>query len=129
MGPAAPRDPRPPHTRTPAEAPSPPAELVFAPGNGDKPQTVTVTGVDDSVQDGAQAYKIHVGPVTSDDARYAALPVVDRDARNADDEFAAGVSPTGPGPGSSVALFHLGASGAAPRGGHLPGHARPQRLG
>src|SRR5260370_19326245 len=108
MGPAAPRDPRPPHTRTPAEAPSPPAELVFAPGNGDKPQTVTVTGVDDSVQDGAQAYKIHVGQVTSDDARYAALPVVDRDARNADDEFAAAMTQTVSGTMFCVNIFHDG---------------------
>src|SRR5260370_24193275 len=105
MGPAAPRDPRPPHTRTPAEAPSPPAELVFDTGNWDKPQTVTVTGVDDSVQDGAQAYKIHVGPVTSDDARYAALPVVDRDARNADDEFAAVGSHTVSGPTVCANIF------------------------
>jgi hypothetical protein len=72
-----------------AEGKVSPAELVFDSTTWDKPQTVTVTGVDDSAQDGPQAYKVHVGPVTSSDAQYTGLDPIDRDARNADDDFQA----------------------------------------
>jgi hypothetical protein len=81
-----------------AEGKVSPTELVFDSTTWDKPQTVTVTGVDDSAQDGPQAYKVRVGPVTSTDAQYTGLDSIDRDARNADDDFqtvaAQGVSGT-----------------------------------
>ncbi|MEA2701198.1 MAG: large repetitive protein, partial [Myxococcales bacterium] len=81
-----------------AEGKVSPPSLAFDSTTWDKPQTVTVTGVDDSAQDGAQAYKVHVGPVTSTDPQYTGVDPIDRDARNADDDFqtvaAQGVSGT-----------------------------------
>ncbi len=42
-------------------------ELVFTSENWDKPQTITVTGVDDDEVDGDAAYLIALGPAVSDD--------------------------------------------------------------
>src|SRR5262249_26304933 len=50
------------------------------------PQTVTVTGVDDSVKDGNVMYAITVGPATSADPRYAGLDPADVTVTNIDDE-------------------------------------------
>ena len=43
--------------------------LTFTPANWNAPQTVTVTGVDDDVEDGDQTYRIEFGPTTSDRRR------------------------------------------------------------
>lgn len=40
-------------------------EIVFTPSNWDIPQAVTVTGVDDDIEDGDQSYTIAVGPAVS----------------------------------------------------------------
>src|SRR5207249_4346876 len=42
-------------------------QLVFTPVNWHSAQTVTVTGVDDSIADGDQPYTIMLAPVTSSD--------------------------------------------------------------
>jgi hypothetical protein len=57
------------------------------------PQTVTVTGADDAVDDGDIAYSIVTGPVGGDDATYAAIDPADVAATNADDD-AAGIEVT-----------------------------------
>jgi hypothetical protein len=49
-----------------------PASLTFTPLNWNVPQTVTVTGVNDTVTDGPQAYQINLGPTSSTDANYNA---------------------------------------------------------
>jgi hypothetical protein len=49
---------------------------------------VTVTGVDDDEADGAQAYKIVVGPVSSSDADYAAVDPDDVSVTNIDNDSA-----------------------------------------
>jgi len=56
-----------------------PEELVFNPSNWDNPQTVTVTGVDDGIDDGDVEYTIALGPAESDDNNYDGqeLPVVE----------------------------------------------------
>jgi hypothetical protein len=54
-------------------------------------QTVTITGVDDFLQDGDQAYTIDTGPVTSTDTDYGALlpaDIEDVSVTNSDDDTA-----------------------------------------
>lgn len=63
--------------------------LTFTPANWDSPQTVTVTGVDDDLNDGDADYTISVGPIASADTDYAALDPVDVSLTNADDDAAA----------------------------------------
>jgi hypothetical protein len=57
------------------------------------PQTVTVTGVDDLVDDGDIAYGVVVGAPTSSDPIYAAIDPADVAVTNADDD-AAGITVT-----------------------------------
>lgn len=47
--------------------------VSFTPGNWDQPKTVTITGVNDSVIDGDQAYQITVGAAQSSDSNYNGL--------------------------------------------------------
>ncbi len=62
--------------------------LTFTPANWQTPQTVTVTGVDDSFDDGDIAYTIITGPVASADPDYDGLNVPDVSALNLDDDTA-----------------------------------------
>ncbi|MDP7631009.1 MAG: hypothetical protein QGF03_10640, partial [SAR324 cluster bacterium] len=64
-----------------------PANLSFAPSLWQTYQTVTATGVDDNVTDGAQNYKINFA-VTSDDLKYAALTITPLALINRDNETA-----------------------------------------
>ena len=50
-----------------------PASLVFTTDNWNAPQTVTVKGVDDKVQDGNQPYFIRTSAAISKDAGYSGL--------------------------------------------------------
>jgi len=72
-----------------------PASLTFTSANGTTPQTVTVTGVDDAVVDGAIAYTIVTAPATSTDTNYNAVNPADVSVSNSDDDTAGiTVSPT-----------------------------------
>ena len=73
-------------TSRPSEGSASPATLVFDATSWKVPQTVTVTGVDDHVSDGAQVYTLHAGPATSDDPRYAGLAADDVSLTNLDDD-------------------------------------------
>ncbi len=70
-----------------AEGTVSPAHLVFDATNWNKPQTVTVTGVDDSVADGTQAYTIVTGALVSADAAYGGQNPPDVAAHNDDDDY------------------------------------------
>jgi subtilisin-like proprotein convertase family protein len=72
-----------------------PASLTFTPANALVPQTVTVTGVDDTVVDGTVGYSIVTAAAVSADPLYAGLDASDVSVANTDDD-AAGitVSPT-----------------------------------
>ena len=71
------------------------ALIMFTSGNWNIPQLVTVTGVDDSVQDGNVAYSIITAPATSGDANYAGLNASDVALTNLDNDTAGiVVSPT-----------------------------------
>ncbi len=64
-----------------------PSELVFDSTNWNVPQTVLVTGVDDSVLDGDTEYTIRFGSPVTADPDYAALDAVVLDATNRDDDI------------------------------------------
>jgi hypothetical protein len=65
-----------------------PTILTFTPDNYRAPQTVTVTGVDDKMEDGNQAYRIATYNAESDDLGYKGLPVPDVEVTNTDDDSA-----------------------------------------
>jgi hypothetical protein len=69
--------------------------LAFTTSNWATAQTVTVTGVDDDVADGAQSYTIKLGKPTTSDTSYAALDPGDVTLLNADDD-SAGLKVTAP---------------------------------
>jgi hypothetical protein len=64
------------------------SSLVFTADNWNAPQTVTVTGVDDSAADGDKTYKIVLGTATSTDTTYNGLDGDDVSVTNTDDESA-----------------------------------------
>ncbi|WP_168210654.1 beta strand repeat-containing protein [Persicimonas caeni] len=64
------------------------SSLTFTPDNWNAPQTVTVTGQDDDLADGPQAYQVVFGETSSDDADYAAIAPEAVDFTNVDDETA-----------------------------------------
>ncbi|MEK9510565.1 Ig-like domain-containing protein [Limnospira fusiformis PMC 851.14] len=66
-------------------------ELVFNPENWETPQTVTITGVDDDIDDGDQEFTITVGPAISQDPAFSGLPAQTVSVTNIDDDTA-GVS-------------------------------------
>ena len=64
------------------------ASVVFTPANWDTPQTVTVTGQDDFVDDGDANYSIVTADAASGDAKYAGMDVDDASAVNRNDDTA-----------------------------------------
>ncbi|MEZ6088478.1 MAG: GEVED domain-containing protein [Pirellulaceae bacterium] len=72
----------------PSEATVSPARLTFSPTNGTTPQTVTVTGVDDSVDDGDSPFTILTAPVVSNDPFYSGLDADDVAGVNIDNDIA-----------------------------------------
>jgi hypothetical protein len=70
----------------PAEGIASPATLRFTSDNWQKPQAVTVTGVDDGAKDGNRPYTVTVGPSTSQDRRYLDLESHQVALVNRDDE-------------------------------------------
>lgn len=76
-------------------------ELTFTPLDYDQVQTVTITGQNDDVDDGDQAYAIVLGAVTSADGAYAGLDPPDVSLTNEDDDTAA-VLVGAPAPGTQT---------------------------
>jgi hypothetical protein len=62
--------------------------LEFTPENWNEPQTVTVTAVDDDVDDGDVSYLIVTAPAVSTDPRYDRLDAADIEVTNRDDDTA-----------------------------------------
>lgn len=63
-----------------------PVELVFDPEAWSDPHTVTITGVDDVLSDGGQAYDITLGPTVSTDAMYDGVVLEPLHVVNVDNE-------------------------------------------
>lgn len=71
-----------------AEGTVSPSSLTFTPGNWNVPQIVTVTGVDDFVQDGNIAYTINLGPCSSSNSNYEGLVPTGVSVTNNDNDTA-----------------------------------------
>lgn len=65
-----------------------PASVTFTSANWSMPQTITLTGVNDSIDDGNVAYTILTGAAVSADSTYNGLAVADVSATNVDDDTA-----------------------------------------
>src|SRR5262249_15490986 len=65
-----------------------PNSVTFSTSNWNAPQTVTVTGVDDSIADGDQLYTIVTGSAVSTGLDYNGLPADDVSVQNRDNETA-----------------------------------------
>jgi hypothetical protein len=75
------------------EATVSPGSLTFTPANYATPQVVTVTGVDDFVQDGTIAYTIITGPASSTDGNYNNFNALDVAGQNVDNDLAKVIVP------------------------------------
>ncbi len=64
-----------------------PPTLTFAPGAWNTPQTVTVTGVQDTIDDGDVTWQVRLDP-SSGDSDYNAVTDVDQDVTTTDDDGA-----------------------------------------
>jgi len=69
-----------------------PGNLTFTASNWSTTQTVTVTGVDDSLVDGDITYTMIFGPATSGDPKYNGLDPPDCPITNVDDDVPGGPS-------------------------------------
>jgi hypothetical protein len=65
-----------------------PASVTFTSGNWDDAQEVTVTGVNDDVDDGNIAYSIITAPAVSGDPNYSGLDAANVGVTNTDDDTA-----------------------------------------
>ncbi|HMJ57277.1 MAG TPA: hypothetical protein VK540_34645, partial [Polyangiaceae bacterium] len=74
-----------------AEGTVSPPSITFTPENYRATQTVTVTGVDDRIEDGNQIYRIATATAVSTDVGYSGLPVPDVELTNTDND-SAGIS-------------------------------------
>jgi hypothetical protein len=63
-----------------------PSSITFTSANWAAPQTVTITGIDDALQDGNQLYSIVLDPATSFDSNYDGLDPSDVSVTNNDNE-------------------------------------------
>ena len=72
-----------------SEAVVAPTSVTFTAGNWNLPQTIAVTGVDDSVDDGDVTYSVITSNAISADAIYNNMPVSDVVATNLDNDTAA----------------------------------------
>jgi hypothetical protein len=95
----------------PAEGTVAPASVTFTALNWNAPQTVTVTGVDDLVDDGDQLYTVVIGASTSLDPSYQGIDPDDVLLTNTDDDTAGLVASPSAGlvtnEGASTATFQL----------------------
>jgi hypothetical protein len=71
---------------TPAEGTASPNTLTFTPGNWNTYQSVTVTGQDDTVQDGDQVYRIAFSATTTTDPGYQSIRPDDIAITNLDND-------------------------------------------
>ncbi|MEK6798393.1 MAG: choice-of-anchor Q domain-containing protein [Planctomycetota bacterium] len=78
-----------------------PASLTFTSANWNAPQTVAVTGVDDAVVDGNEAYTVVIAAAASSDPAFNGLDPADVPATNTNDDAAGG--PVSPPPSSPTA--------------------------
>jgi subtilisin family serine protease len=105
----------------PAEGVTNLSSLTFTPANWSTPQTVRVTGVDDSLDDNDKSYVIQLGAVTSADTAFNGFNPPDVNLVNLDNEFFPEIAVTGPATvaegntGTVTVNFTVTLSAAAPQ--------------
>lgn len=72
------------------------SSLTFTPTNWSVAQTVTVTGVDDQLDDGDVAYSIQLGVISSTDSGFNGMNPVDISLVNLDNDFFPDIAVTAP---------------------------------
>lgn len=72
----------------PTEGASAPSSLVFGSGNWSTPQQVTVTGINDDVDDGDVGYNIITAAASSSDGNYNGINAANEAVTNIDDDTA-----------------------------------------
>ncbi|MCA9174600.1 MAG: hypothetical protein KDB14_08940 [Planctomycetales bacterium] len=96
------------------------SQLVFTPANWSTPQTVVVTGVDDTKKDGDVLYTVQVGAAQSADLDYQGIDANDVQVTNVDDDRRGGGGGGGGGGGNG---HGRGGNNAAPVDlDHADGH-------
>ncbi|MFK5951966.1 MAG: cadherin-like domain-containing protein, partial [Desulfobacterium sp.] len=75
-----------------------PATLTFTPENWDLPVSVTITGIDDNIEDGDQTYHAVLAPAVSLDFNYSGVAPDDVAVKNLDNDLA----PSGGGGGCFI---------------------------
>jgi hypothetical protein len=80
--------------------------ITFSPANWDVPQTVTVSGAQDTVNDGSVAYAVMLGTLNSADLNYDELDPDDVQVLNVDDDVF-GIAVT---PGTALVTTEAGAA-------------------
>jgi subtilisin-like proprotein convertase family protein/subtilisin family serine protease len=94
-----------------------PMGLTFTPSNWSTPQTVTVTGVDDAVDDGDVGYSIVTAAATSADPGYNGMNPADVAVSNTDNDTAGVVITENSGTANDnrITVIEGGAAAPAPR--------------
>ena len=102
------------------------SSLTFTPANWNIPQTVTVTGVNDAVDDGDILYSISNAPATSADASYNGLDPIDVAVTNADGDTAGIIVTPITGRITTEGRRHDDLCGRAPVAADRRRHDRPE---
>lgn len=74
------------------QGPLPLQTVVFTPNNWKSPQTITVVGIDDTLQDGDVSYIIYADKIQTSDLDYSALSFDNIAALNLDDDGPGGIN-------------------------------------
>ncbi|HNI94514.1 MAG TPA: hypothetical protein PL169_00510, partial [Leptospiraceae bacterium] len=77
------------------------SSITFTPADWDRKKTVTVTGVDDSLEDGSQKYSLNFGRSVSSDSDYSSIALNSFEIINADNDTA-GITVSAPSPASTT---------------------------
>jgi hypothetical protein len=105
-----------------------PSSLIFTAADWNTPQTVTVTGVDDAINDGNVAYTVVIGSASSPDPLYNGLNPADISLTNTDNDLPPSskfyvVNDASPdrtyeydASGASVENYAINSANSAPRG-------------
>lgn len=77
------------------------SSLTFTPSDWEKKKIITVTGVDDSLEDGSQKYSLNFGRSVSTDSNYSSLALSSFEIINADNDTS-GITVSAPSPSSTT---------------------------
>ncbi len=85
-----------------------PDSFTFTNANWNNPQTVTITGVDDALEDGGQRYKIKIGSSSSSDSSYNGINPNNQTVINQDNELPGIVISPDPAKKNQLSVTEIG---------------------